>query len=81
MHLQAIWLSNLCDGSGYYLSNFAWKGSGQCPAEHLWPLTIVPSASKWRVWQQALQNTLHLDQWWQLGLPIGEWLVDGELQG
>jgi len=27
------------------------------------------------------KNTLHLDQWQWLGLPLGDWLIDRELWG
>jgi len=37
--------------------------------------------TKHRRVESMTAGTIHLDHWWRLGSPLGDWLVDGELQG
>jgi len=73
MSLHAIWLSDICDGSGSAILEDYWKGQGSITSPYRWPPTITQPAY-WSKWQQALTKSLGLDRWRRLSRPLGQWL-------
>jgi len=53
MFLQAIWISDICDGMGWEILLNAWDGQYPLDSPFHWPPTIVTHPD-WQLWQQAL---------------------------
>ncbi len=73
MSLHAIWLSDICDGTGMEVLADYWAGTQPTHSSYQWPPTHARS-SDWKKWQQALHTCLGLDRWRRLSRPLGKWL-------
>jgi len=73
MSLHAIWLSDICDGTGTEVLADYWNGIQPTSSTYSWPPTHT-RPSDWRTWQKALHTCLGLDRWRRLGQPLGKWL-------
>jgi len=73
MSLHAIWLSDICDGTGTKVLVDCWKGSGPVESNYRWPPTFTQQ-SYWHTWQQALTKSFGLDRWQRPSRPLGKWL-------
>jgi len=73
MFLHAIWLSDICDGTGTEVLADYWAGNQPTQSSYRWPPTHA-RPSDWNKWQQALHTCLGLNRWRRLGRPLGKWL-------
>jgi len=73
MSLHAIWISDICDGTGSEILADCWNGQGTIESPYRWPPTFTQLAY-WSKWQQALTKCFGLDRWRQLSHPLGKWL-------
>jgi hypothetical protein len=66
MYLQAITLSDICNGEGTSVLPEAYHGRPltQSLSRWTWPRQIRPPASNWKIWQQSLRR-LFLSPWTQ----------------
>jgi len=62
MFLHAIWISDICDGTGTKVLADCWSGNQLIKLPYRWPPTITHPAY-WPKWQQALTNCFGLDRW------------------
>jgi len=72
MFLHAIWLSDICDGTGKEILVDCWEGRHPMRSPYNWPPTVIHSV-EWLRWQQALQKCFGLDRWRHLSQPLGRW--------
>jgi len=72
MFLHAIWLLDICDGTGKEILADCWEGRHPMRSSYNWLPTVVHSV-EWLRWQQALQKCFGLDRWRHLSQPLGKW--------
>jgi len=60
MSLHAIWISDICDGTGSKILADCWAGKGSIESPYHWPPTFTQPAY-WKKWQHALTNCFGLD--------------------
>jgi len=75
MYLLAIWLLNICESNGKYICQGVWSGDQPRESPFLWPKTIKPTVGEWHVWQWALEQSLSLNWWHLLSMPLGLWVT------
>jgi len=73
MYLQAIFLSNICNGMGTAINPQMLEGKVQCPSIYEWPKTDKPSPTEWQEWRCTLMLALSLGRSEQQAIPLGKW--------
>jgi hypothetical protein len=77
MHLQAITIADITDGSGELITLNAWNGKRALPhtKRYNWGLQPSPPATFWTVWKKALKHLCGRER--RLLQPLGHWTREG----
>jgi len=76
MHLQVVFLSDICNSHGMAIENQFWTGKASTDEHHYsWPQSHPPTQGEWTFWQLALTRSFHLGHAQQLLLALGQWYL------
>ncbi len=73
MYIHAIYLLDICNGSGTAIDNWYWEGKSVCPLEYIWLTTAKPTTMEWQVWRKTMSLALSTGHNGQLVVPLGKW--------
>jgi len=70
---QMTYLSNICNATGTKLEQYLWQTPHRRESTYIWLAMLKPTQMDWRLWQQALQDSLLLGRNLTLPTPLGKW--------
>jgi len=73
MYLQAIFLLDICNGTG---TAIVWDGQAQCNSQYQWPKTEKPMTMEWQEWRCTITQALSVGCNGQLVVPLGKWALE-----
>jgi len=73
LYLRVVYHLEICTSWGTHLKQYLWNQPTIAKSPYQWPVIPKPTATEWRVWQQALQQAISLGRNLALPLPLGSW--------
>jgi len=60
MYIQAIYLSDICNGLGTAVDTQFWSGDHKCSTPYRWPRTEKPTNQEWQEWRRTITQACQL---------------------